>query len=567
MTAKILCIDDEPGLREDIVEELRDAGYETVEAGDGRAGLEAIIAQKPDLVLCDITMPVMDGHSLLKELRDKHPDQADLPFIFLSALADRDHVIVGKRLGADDYLTKPIDFELLLATVEARLGQIQRMETRKQEQLVKVFKAASQAAAAAAPAQAQPQAQAAAPARGAAPRSGGDTAGGPDRGRRAASGAELKGSLSRFAAQASGKVVAGRLQLVGLDEIKAKLGERWQSHAKKVYDIAERVIERRISAQDVFSRDEKNNFVICFSSLKEEEAAFKAKSIAEEIRAKVLGHDDDDEDWRAICDEASAISSDAYEIEVSPEEIEESEDVLDLLLGGLEKAASRARNAEATTLAQICKNCAIELRPVVGRARGASSLAFCEFDGETGQRVQSLLGGRPLSSELAAELDNLMCAKAAELLFAQPSQGPGVLIVSVSFSTLDSKRSLERYRRLCGSLTDAVKANVVFNVCKIPPDFLPAKVVFTVNNLRPYCRAIMVQLSSPELGNIDPAALQVPLLSCAYADLHQSLQENPKRLSALIEKLKRTKAKLLVHGVASDEDRRKLLSLGIDYTA
>ncbi len=563
MTAKILCIDDEPGLREDIVEELRDAGYETVEAGDGRAGLEAIIAQKPDLVLCDITMPVMDGHSLLKELRDKHPDQADLPFIFLSALADRDHVIVGKRLGADDYLTKPIDFEMLLATVEARLGQIQRMETRKQEQLVKVFKAASQAAAAAAPA----QAQAAAPAPDAASRAGGDTSGGPDRGRRAASGAELKGSLSRFAAQASGKVVAGRLQLVGLDEIKAKLGERWQSHAKTVYDIAERVIERRISAQDVFSRDEKNNFVICFASLKEEEAAFKAKSIAEEIRAKVLGHDDDDEDWQAICDEASAISSDAYEIEVSPEEIEESEDVLDLLLGGLEKAASRARNAEATTLAQICKNCAIELRPVVGRARGASSLAFCEFDGETGQRVQSLLGGRPLSSELAAELDNLMFAKAAEALFAQPAEGASVLIVSVSFSTLDNKRSLERYRRLCTSLTDAAKANVVFNVGKIPPDFLPAKIVFTVNNLRPYCRAIMVQLSSPELGNIDPAALQVPLLSCAYADLHQTLQENPKRLSVLIEKLKRTKAKLLVHGVASDEDRRKLLSLGIDYTA
>ncbi len=560
MTAKILCIDDEAALREDIVEELRDAGYDTVEAGDGRAGLEAIVAQKPDLVLCDITMPVMDGHSLLKELRDKHPDQADLPFIFLSALADRDHVIVGKRLGADDYLTKPIDFELLLATVEARLGQIQRMETRKQEQLVKVFKAASQAAAAA-PNPAGAATPGAVPgASGAAGRTA-EPAGGP------ASGAKLKGSLSRFAAQASGKVVAGRLQLVGLDDIKAKLGERWQSHAKKVYDIAERVIERRISSQDVFSRDEKNNFVICFASLKEEEAAFKAKSIAEEIRSKVLGHDDDDEDWQAICDEASAISSEAYEIEVSAEEIEESEDVLDLLLGGLEKAASRARNAEATTLAQICKNCAIELRPVVGRARGASSLAYCEFDGETGQRVQTLLGGRPLSSELAAELDNLMLAKAAEVLFGQPSQGAGVLIVSVSFSTLDNKRSLERYRRLCGSLTDAVKANVVFNVCKVPPDFLPAKVVFTVNNLRPFCRAIMVQLSGPELGNIDPMALQAPLLSCAYADLRQTLQESPKRLLALVEKLKRTKAKLLVHGVGADEDRRKLLSLGIDYAS
>ena len=307
--------------------------------------------------------------------------------------------------------------------------------------------------------------------------------------------------------------------------------------------------------------------MICFASLSEEEAAFKANSIAEEIRAKVLGQGDGDADWAAICDEASAISSDAHEITISPEEIEESEDVLDLLLGGLEKAARRARNAEATTLAEICKNCAIELLPVAGRNRGASSLAYCEFDDGTRQRVQNLLGGRPVSAELAAELDNLMFAKAAEALFAQPAEAAGLLIVSVNFSTLDNKRSLERFRRLCGSLTDAAKAKVVFNVCKVPPDFLSAKVVFTVNNLRPYCRALMVQLAGPELGNVDPTALQAPLVSCDHADLRRTLQESPKRLTGLVETLRRTKVKLLVHGVATEHDRRQLLSLGVDYVS
>ena len=138
---KILCIEDEAPLREDIVEELRDAGYETIEATNGRDGLDAIVEHAPDLVLCDVAMPVMDGHALVTTLREKYSLYADLPFIFLSALADRTDVIAGKKLGADDYLTKPIDFELLLATVEARLRQVSRMQERKQSQLVKLYKA------------------------------------------------------------------------------------------------------------------------------------------------------------------------------------------------------------------------------------------------------------------------------------------------------------------------------------------------------------------------------------------------------------------------------------------
>ena len=88
-TTLILCVEDEADIRSDIVEELRDAGYETVEAANGREGLEAIEKRIPDLVLCDITMPQMNGYEMLAALRAKEPKYADLPFVFLSALADR----------------------------------------------------------------------------------------------------------------------------------------------------------------------------------------------------------------------------------------------------------------------------------------------------------------------------------------------------------------------------------------------------------------------------------------------------------------------------------------------
>ncbi len=118
-------------IREDVVETLQDAGHQTLEAENGREGLKVLLDSRPDLVLCDITMPEMNGFEFIAEVHDKHPELADVPIIFLSALADRRDVIAGRQLGADDYITKPIDYELLLATVESRLKQIERMGRRE----------------------------------------------------------------------------------------------------------------------------------------------------------------------------------------------------------------------------------------------------------------------------------------------------------------------------------------------------------------------------------------------------------------------------------------------------
>ena len=139
-TILILCVEDEADIRGDIVEELQDAGYATVEAANGREGMEAIARHKPDLVLCDITMPEMNGYEMLTALRDNHPELADMPFVFLSALADRKDILSGRQLGADDYVTKPIDFEMLMATVGSQVWQVARMQTTKQRHLVKLYR-------------------------------------------------------------------------------------------------------------------------------------------------------------------------------------------------------------------------------------------------------------------------------------------------------------------------------------------------------------------------------------------------------------------------------------------
>ena len=125
---KILCIEDDRETAALIAEELVERGFEISIAHDGRAGLAAVLKTMPDLVLSDISMPVMSGFELLERLTALEPRFAKMPFIFLTALTDRDNELKGRQLGADDYVTKPIDFEVLTTIINARLAGVARSE-------------------------------------------------------------------------------------------------------------------------------------------------------------------------------------------------------------------------------------------------------------------------------------------------------------------------------------------------------------------------------------------------------------------------------------------------------
>jgi DNA-binding response OmpR family regulator len=130
---KILCVEDDLETATLIAEEFRERGYEVTLAHDGQAGFAAVLKQQPDLVLCDVSMPVMSGFELLDRLVELTPRFASMPFIFLTALGDRDNQLKGRRLGADDYIVKPIDFEILDTIIRGRLAKVARTETWSRE--------------------------------------------------------------------------------------------------------------------------------------------------------------------------------------------------------------------------------------------------------------------------------------------------------------------------------------------------------------------------------------------------------------------------------------------------
>lgn len=116
----ILLIEDDADMRENTAEILELANYRVIKAENGRRGVEEARLHIPDLVLCDIMMPELDGYGVLHML-GRDPATAELPFIFLSAKAERVDVRKGMELGADDYLTKPYEEGELLNAVEGRL--------------------------------------------------------------------------------------------------------------------------------------------------------------------------------------------------------------------------------------------------------------------------------------------------------------------------------------------------------------------------------------------------------------------------------------------------------------
>lgn len=129
---KILCIEDDRETASIIAEELTEIGYDVSTAYNGHEGLAAILAHSPDLVLSDISMPIISGFEILERLTALSPKFSNLPFVFLTALADRDNELRARRLGADDYVTKPIDYEILATIIARRLGDNPRKDTLSQ---------------------------------------------------------------------------------------------------------------------------------------------------------------------------------------------------------------------------------------------------------------------------------------------------------------------------------------------------------------------------------------------------------------------------------------------------
>ncbi len=128
MGTRIVLIEDNKAVRENLTEILELSNYEVMEADNGKSGVDLITREIPDLIICDIMMPELDGYGVLNQL-SKNPKTSSIPFIFLTAKAERADFRKGMEMGADDYITKPFDDVELLNAIETRLKKKEQLKT------------------------------------------------------------------------------------------------------------------------------------------------------------------------------------------------------------------------------------------------------------------------------------------------------------------------------------------------------------------------------------------------------------------------------------------------------
>jgi CheY-like chemotaxis protein len=135
--SKILIVDDEPFNVDYLEQELTDLGYETISARNGQEALEKVATEAPDLILLDVMMPIMDGFTVCRILKDYEVTRL-IPIVIMTALDAREDRIKGIKAGADDFLTKPVHEEELLAriatalklkhTVDRKIGELHELK-------------------------------------------------------------------------------------------------------------------------------------------------------------------------------------------------------------------------------------------------------------------------------------------------------------------------------------------------------------------------------------------------------------------------------------------------------
>ncbi len=249
----ILVVDDDEIVLATLHGILERRGYNVATASDGQAGVDAILNQKFDLVICDIKLPGMNGFEVIQTLHNNHTEMDVPPVVLLSGIGDKMSVRAGMKVGAKDYLTKPIDPDILFLTVEKHLRPLTKEV---------------------APSTSQP-----------APRDGAHT--NPN--------SREPESLPQFRAKAAvaienkGSAIGAVLQLLTPEEIKETFGDDWPRLREKCMLIAEGVIRQSLSPKDYFSRGGEVTFNLLLADIDERRAQVRVEVMAMNIRQRLLG--------------------------------------------------------------------------------------------------------------------------------------------------------------------------------------------------------------------------------------------------------------------------------------
>ncbi len=424
--AKILVVEDEPDLRQAVVEELNDEGHITIEAGNGQEGLDRLTTETPDLVLSDITMPKMNGYQFYRSVKENHPEHILTPFIFLSALSDRDNELKGLRLGVDDYLTKPVDFDLMIARIDLAL--------RRRQAIASI------------PAQNSPAAT--------------QTQQEGDQGEAASAG------------ERDGFVPTGKFKTASPDVLRATIGDRWSELSDLILKCAEATIRTFLGPKDVLHATPSRDFLTCFSDLTDDQVHAKVGTIRDAV-------------WEALFkqtnDEAlSYVDAQVLELPLDLQGGGDEEAMFSEVDDLIDQHEAAARAGSQERLQQLHQQEEFHALSLLSPKGTPSKIKMLAFEAQSNELANRLLGGSSCEGPFLLELLKTLFDRLKEKQSLKDAFHQMGMVLPIRFQVISDPEARDGVVQLCKDLEQTIEAMPIVEVTGTPD-----RIQFGMDALKP----------------------------------------------------------------------------------
>jgi PAS domain S-box-containing protein len=351
--------------------------------------------------------------------------------------------------------------------------------------------------------------------------------------------------------------IAGKIKLIGLEEIKEALGARWTSVAARAMASAEHIIRRRCGPRDTYSPTSDGGFLICFTDSTEDEATLRAAAMAREIRTKLIGDSD--------TQSAASVSSVAAAVEV-PDIPGQSVDELAAIIGQRLNARLAQIEAKARdTLKQVLLSKPCRIEQVRSRRTHDVVAQFVKLQPTAEPSVLGAFSALSMADRQHFDLDLLMLGFAADQLIAQLGAGSSRLtMVDLDFGVLLDRRRIERYLAACEALDPRLRERLILVLYGMPKGFPNSRMLECVLRLRPHCHAIAFETEGIEPPVVDPSLLNGAIAVLRGEHLAGLGPNGLDRVHRLIDELHQCHAHVLARQVATWGDVQPLSRIGVD---
>ena len=349
--------------------------------------------------------------------------------------------------------------------------------------------------------------------------------------------------------------VAGKIRLVGLDEVKEALGSRWAETAARAMASAEHVVRRRCRPHDTWSRTADGGFLICFADATEDEAAFRAAAMAREIRIRLLGEGE--------TGATASVSAIAAAVEV-PNDPQRPSDMLATIIG--ERLNSRLAQIETQareTLRKAIRTTTCHLEPILSRHTKEIVARFASLPTDLELRILAAYSALPMNERSGFDFDRLVLGVAAEQALTEIAGGGSLLIlVGLDCEVFLDRRRTERYVAACQALDSRLRERLVLVLSGMPKGFPKSRVLECVMRVRPFCHAVGFQSDGLEAPLAEFSLLGTSIVVLRADGRTSRTATEATKLAKLIDGLHANQARVLVRHVASREDLRLFARAG-----